>query len=123
MFFLHRRAISAMLGVPSKPILQCILVITLHMKSVLQQKVFLRVIAFLAMCTETLDVQEDIFVIVKQAFFFLQCFEIVHYQCKFCTGIAILTRLEKYVLQCKNCNILAFFDCILEQFFFCALKL
>ena len=36
----------------------------------------------------------------------------------FYTGIAFVTLQEKYGLQCKSCNALATFGCILEQCFF-----
>ena len=46
-------------------------------QNVLQQCSFLRVIAFFALRTEKLDVQEEVFAIAKYAFLFLHCFEFV----------------------------------------------
>ena len=81
----------------------------------LRQCSFFRVIAFFALRTEKLDVQEEVFAIAKQVLLFLHSFEFVNYQCNFDSGIAIFTLLRKTVFcSVKIAMLWLFFGCILE---------
>ena len=63
---------------------------------------FLRVVAVFAMRTAKLDIQGDVFAIVKQAVSFLHCFESVHeavqflhWNCNFCTAGKICCTVQQ----------------------------
>ena len=85
-------------------------------QNVLQQCSFLRVIAFFALRTEKLDVQEEVFAIAKKTFLFLHCFEFVKYQCNVYTGIENFTLLGKTVFySVKIAMLWLFFGCILNK--------